>query len=104
MATAAEMSAAYLKQLTAHGETFSISNGTETTTVLGRFLRTSDSDLTDSIESTTVKAVILAAVAFPPEEGFTVTAGGRSFVIRCVDDLTRRIAGALIAYELTLVN
>lgn len=60
----------------------------------------------DTLNASRVVAVVLAddlaAYPVPPRENDELTLGGRVYVVGAVDDTTRRVAGEIIAYELTV--
>ena len=103
--TPAAAQAMYARQLEAHGEAMTLSRGVTTQAVLGRVIRAARAgqETTDTIEQRDFSVVFLAdGLALTPERGDRLTIGTETFVVEAVDDQTRRIAGTIIAYEVTI--
>jgi hypothetical protein len=94
--------AAYVRALSCF-DTITITHGTTTATARGRIADEASAGLSDSIEQSRLKAIILADdLAFVPARGDVLQVGGSTYVVTAVDDATRRLFGVTIAYEVTL--
>lgn len=103
--TPAEILAAYREDLALAGETVTISR-VATSGVKARIMRPRAGQLTDTVPQDRPIAIVLAAdvTALPTTFDTLTDAAGRVYAIEHVDDWTRRVAGVVIAYELTLAG
>jgi hypothetical protein len=96
----------YAYQLNTHGEAMTLTRGLDTQAVIGRVIRASRTpqDQTDTVAQRDFAVVILAEGldTLTPERGDRLTIGAETFAIETVDDHTRRVAGEIIAYEVTI--
>jgi hypothetical protein len=94
--------AAYVRSL-GYFDRITIEHGAATATARGRIANETSAGLSDSVEQSRLKAIILADdLSFVPSRGDVLTVGGSTYVITAVDDATRRLFGVVIAYEVTL--
>jgi hypothetical protein len=116
--TPAAARAMYARQIAAHGETLTLARGVTTASVRGRIMMAVPgqaterftAQITDTVGQRRPTAVLLAetldAAGFPvpPARGDTLARGSKKFVVTEVDDMTRRIAGEAVAYQLILAG
>ena len=118
--TPTQTRAMYARQLAADGETLTLTRGATSVTVRGRIMmmfpgQASDryvASITDSVGQRRPTAVLLAqdlidgGFPVPPLKGDVVTrvADSKAFRITEPDDMTRRLAGVPIAYQLVLAG
>lgn len=110
--------AMYARQMDAHGETLTLSRAATTASVRGRIMMAVPgqatekytAQITDTIGQRRPTAVILhddlvsSGFPVPPLKGDRLSRGAKAFMVQEVDDMTRRIAGETIAYQLILAG
>lgn len=102
--TPGQVAAMYAREFAKHGGAVTIVRGEDATSALGKVLVPASSELTDSVDQATVQIIVLASLAFAPQGGDVVTVAGHTYRVTFVDDVSRRVAGVLIAYVLTVAG
>jgi len=103
--TPAAAKAMYARQMAAHGEAMTLTQGAASNTIRGRIIRQKFDAITDTVQQTTPRAVILAdGMTITPQKGDVLMVGEAGYMVDDVDDVTARIAGVVIAYGLTLAG
>ena len=120
--TPAQAKAMYARQIGANGETLSLIRlapaGATTVSVRGRIMmmfpgQASDrfvSAITDTVSQRRPTAIILhddlvtGGFPVPPVKGDVVARGSKKFKVTEADDMTRRLAGETVAYQLVLAG
>lgn len=100
----------YRRLVDLHGEEVTLSRGATAATVTARVTGLSSDELISGIDQRNRKVILLAedleAEGWPdrPKLNDRLTVRGRTMTVDMVDDDTRRVAGTLIAYELTVIG